>query len=282
MRNSLIILSAVLLALGPVVLDQYRAEVARWYLADATNRVVAQLPSAEQVELASKWVPDIRSLRDYWLYRAEEAYAQSPEAVSSVIDAAVRYNPTNLYLGSIYSTRMAERSQFEEAVAVIKASRFGPPTAESLNQLAYFRALAAVELDAALEDINQALEIPQDGTLFEAMLRDTRAWVLFQMGRPQEAIDDIDYAIEVITKFEPSGMIDQTLEWLLAKVNGPVEPRSSDQLLTQREAGEWLWTVGTLRYHRAKIQEALGKTEESKADLLWLREHRLPQDDRLF
>ncbi len=277
-------LCTVLLALTPVVLDQFRAEVARWYLADATNKVVNKQPVTGQIEKAAKWVDDLTELRDYWLYRTEEAYVSSPKAVAAVIASAVHHDPSNYYLGALYSQRMADDARFAEAVEVLKASHVGSLSPQDLNQLAYFRALASIELEDALADINLALEAPNISPLFQAMLRDTRAWVLYRLQKPDKAIDDINFAIEEIEKLEPSGAFDQSLEWLASKLNGGVDSTSSehDHVLTKREVGEWQWTLGTLRYHRAKILEALDKRDAAEADLQWLREHHLPQDDRLF
>jgi hypothetical protein len=53
-------------------------------------------------------------------------------------------------------------------------------------------------------------------------------------------------------------------------------------VLTRREAGEILWGQGAVHYHRAKILEALGRTAEAEQEFQWLRDRKLPTDDRLF
>lgn len=267
-----------------MVVDQFRLEVARWYLADATNKVANHQPLTGQIEKATKWVDDIQELRDYWLFRAEEAYVESPQAVAAVIASAIHHDPSNFRLGNFYSERMANDSRFADAVEVLKASQLGSLHPATLNRLAYFRALASVELERALADINLALEAPDTTSEFQAMSRDTRAWVLYRLQKPEKALDDINFAIEELDKLEPNGVLDQSLEWLAGMLNrtADAELLNDDHLLTKREAGEWLWTLGTLRYHRAKILEALDKHKEADEDLQWLRDRHLPQDDRLF
>ncbi len=57
--------------------------------------------------------------------------------------------------------------------------------------------------------------------------------------------------------------------------------RPLDTYLTSETADLSIWTRGVMRYHRAKILEKLGRSEEAKADWDWLKEQNLPPDDRL-
>ncbi len=279
--NSLIVLCTIGLVVLPVTANLYQTEVARWYLADATNQLDHDSGAGKsQLDSAAKWVEDITALRDYWLFKAKQAFVSDPESLPRVIKQAVERNISNYVVGDYYSNKLATQSRFAEAVDVLEASC--PPALRQetiiLNQLAYFRSLAAQELEIALADINKALESLPDN---EAM-RDTRAWVLFQMGRLDEALADANFVIESVENSSSSaGVVGVALGWLERNLAGPAEARSSDKILTQREAGP-LWTIGTLYYHRAKILEALGRSDEAEADYRWLRERSLPTDDRLF
>jgi tetratricopeptide (TPR) repeat protein len=220
---------------------------------------------------------------------AQQAAAMAPQAlpptppgdVSGVIQQAIARNPANYTLGLIYaSNQLFESALFAEAVEVMEVSCVGSLRKNPglLNQLAYFRALASIELDIALRDINEALSSMPDNDA----LRDTRAWVLFQMGKPLEALPDANFAVESISRPRGEGFAEQFLRWLEQILIGRPEPRSSDQVLTRREAGIELWGMGALYFHRARILEALGRVEQAEADFQWLRDHRLPTDSRLY
>lgn len=278
--TSLVVVGTIGLVLAPVIADQFRTEVARWYLAAATNRIVAERDIAHQVEQAKRWAGDVTELRDYWIVRAEQALADSPDGVAEVVSQAVAQNKLNFFLADSYSQRLADNRFFSQAVAVLEAGAI--PELENspgrLNNLAYFRALAGIDLDEALVDINRGLESnPND-----AGKRDTRAWVLYQMGKPQLAIEDADFAVSATTPQAEAGWLDRLLAWLEEHMLTHREPEGSTKVFTRREAGEQLWAVGTLFFHRAKILEALGRTEEAERDFQWLRERHLPTDDSIF
>ncbi len=278
--NIAIVLAAIGIVSVPVLRNQFATEVARWYLADAANRVAAGEDIEPQLTQAEYWSGDAASLRDYWLLRAEQALASSPTDVEKVIKQAVARDKLNFSIGYNMAIRLSQNSYFKEAVAVLEAACIDNMREEPLllNQLAYYRALAASDLDQALRDINLALKDAQD----VAALRDTRAWVLFQMGKPQEAIHDADFAVNAYDNVNPEGLYGEALNWLEERLAGPSEPRSEDGILTDREAGEVLWGRGVVHYHRAKILEALGRSDEAEAEFQWLRDHKLPTDDRAF
>ncbi len=278
--NIAIVLATIAVVATPVVHDQFRDEVARWYLASAANRVATGLDIQPQLKQAERWGDDLSSLRDYWWLRAEQALADSPDKLASVIEQAVARDKTNVDIGIKFARRLSNNSLFHEATAVLEATCIDELRQQPgiLNELAYYRSLSARELDRALKDINQALQDEPDA----AELRDTRGWVLFQMGKPHEAIDDADYAVKAFDGLGPSGMVEETLFWLEQRLAGPPEPRAADDVLSRREAGELLWGRGAVHYHRAKILEALGREEEAQAEFNWLRERKLPTDERVF
>lgn len=67
----------------------------------------------------------------------------------------------------------------------------GGENPEALNHRAYIRALVGRDLDAALADIERALEGSGDSPEF----LDTRGFILHLLGRHREAIDDLNQAI---------------------------------------------------------------------------------------
>jgi tetratricopeptide (TPR) repeat protein len=77
------------------------------------------------------------------------------------------------------------------AAMVIELS--GPGNPEALNHRAYMRALVGRELEAALADIEAALAGGDEGS---AEFLDTRGFVLHLLGRQQDALADLNTAIE--------------------------------------------------------------------------------------
>lgn len=278
--NIAIVLATIGLVLAPVAQSQFASEIARWYLADAANRVTAGEDIQRQLAKAKYWCGDVTGQRDYWLLRTEQAMASAPGEVEKVIREAVARDKSNFKIGINAAMRLSQNSLFAEAAAVLEASCVDGlrDSYEILNHLAYYRALATSDLDQALRDINQALEQRPD----DPAVRDTRAWVLFQMGKPHEAIKDADFAVKEFDNASVSEFYGETLGWLEERLAGPPEPRSDDGILTQREAGEFLWGRGVVHYHRAKILEALGRSEEAEAEFQWLRKRKLPADERAF
>ena len=177
---------------------------------------------------------------------------------------------------------LTRNQEFAHAVAIFElieneAMRTDPIY---LNQISYFRALAGIELDEALENINEALRLYPENEAF----RDTRAWVLFQMGRPLEALEDADFAVARMTKpqtgfWSITGELYDYFDQWFPKQDVSVQ---SEKPLTQREAPIELWTEGALRYHRACILESLLRTDEAQEEWDWLEANRLPTDGTLY
>jgi tetratricopeptide (TPR) repeat protein len=79
----------------------------------------------------------------------------------------------------------------EDAQTVVEMSAAGDP--EALNHRAYVRALVGRDLPAALEDIDAAIGGLTDAT---PELLDTRGFILHLLGRTEEAIDQLNQAID--------------------------------------------------------------------------------------
>jgi hypothetical protein len=195
-----------------------------------------------------------------------------------------------------YSIAFAREHEFEASLEALKLY-FGdraPANSIELNQLAYTRCLAHVELDEALTDINLALEKrtvgwPSSPIADEASLRDTRAWILYRLGRLEDALIDADFAVKAAERF---GLLQRILAWLqelfgefttMQTAAKPTDTEKSENVSwrTEAEVPQDIWSRGVMRYHRAKILTDLGRGDEARADWDWLAQHRLPPDDHL-
>ncbi len=243
---------------------------------------------------------------DYWTLLAMDAYRSSAPAVVQVLREAMLQNSRFGALTLRFAMALASKLEFDSALEALHLALDESSTDPSvLNQFAYYRALARVELNQALEDINVALKINEN----EPALRDTRAWVLFQLGRPEEALADANFAVEATERFSPQVFLERWAgEFTTApdyasllpddnltsenkppnkskkgalKTSAKKSTAAEDPFLTMPTANPVLWNLGVLHYHRAKILEKLDRPADAKRDWDWIKQHKFPPDDRL-
>ncbi len=111
------------------------------------------------------------------------------------VDLAASIAPTAVEPQRVRALAEVIRGDADAALAAAEtvvdlAGRSDP---EALNHRAYIRALVGRELDAALDDIQAALEGSGAGS--PAFL-DTRGFIFHLLGRQQEALDDLNVAID--------------------------------------------------------------------------------------
>lgn len=117
------------------------------------------------------------------------------------------------------------------------------------NDMAYFSALLGDHLDDALKQVEKALaERPE-----EPAFLDTRGYILHRMGRNEEALADVQEAVETLEKAGAPSM-------------GPQARKA----------------FAVIVYHRSLIYDALGKSVEALQDRERVRELGFQPDERLF
>lgn len=87
--------------------------------------------------------------------------------------------------------------QHQEAETLYrKALALSPQDAETYNTLGYFLAETNQNLDEALELVNKALELkPGAGHIIDSL-----GWIYYQMGRYEEALDQLQKAVELLPR----------------------------------------------------------------------------------
>jgi tetratricopeptide (TPR) repeat protein len=272
---------AISLVVLPILLERLPGLRARWALARAANAVDLGDGDAKQLlRAASQQFSDPKQELDYWHVRLKMALKTDNDTAIRVLYEAAAVNENFRTLAINAFVELEKRRDFKNALEALVLYYIKTSSkkldAEILNQLAYLRALAQVDLENALQDIDQALKNSPSRWEY----RDTRAWILFQLGRLPEALEEANAAVKgsgAELKESETGILNQ----LMSRVNGIPQPVSKDGLLTREEAGPLLWSAGVIRYHRGKILEALGKAAEAEVDWLWLAERKLPADERL-
>jgi tetratricopeptide (TPR) repeat protein len=123
------------------------------------------------------------------------------------------------------------------------------PSAEMLNERAYTRAIAGLELEKALEDIKQALAEEQDNLNF----LDTRGYIYLRRGQYAQALDDLDKAVEMTRKNPPFAGFPFAGN----------DPRRRRAIARDYQHG-----LAVMLHHRGEVHEKLGHAELAEKDLL--------------
>jgi tetratricopeptide (TPR) repeat protein len=212
------------------------------------------------------------------------------------------------------SSLLSNRKKFDDAARILNVNL--PPleerTAVQNNQMAYMRALAGKDLEQALIEIDMAIKTAEN----ESFL-DTKGWVLHRMGRNEEALVVMDKSLAKLTE---AWSANPKLERCLVRIEelqaqpaaepaaaepaaaepANAEPANAESVVSSRTKGwgvdalleefpelsrglpETLEIYATLRYHRLRICEALGKTQEVAREAAWLHAFSKKELDELF
>lgn len=208
MRNyssTLIVLVTCLIVLGPV-LSEFGGprSQSRWILAFAANEFYDGNPesAAKQLQRALEVSPEIIVDPEFWKLRFELAFSKdatpSFESQSELCDEAIRLIrslPPELRMEAAQevSKQFQKNKNIELAFHVLEEVL--PPISQRSpmdnNNLAYLRALIQTDLDIAIQEIDTALKTTVDPSFL-----DTKAWVLYGLGRHDSALKFIEASID--------------------------------------------------------------------------------------
>jgi len=315
----MILAAAIGLPVGPVIADYFGpATTARWMLAKAANEFdQGNVVEAQKLlEDAYKKSPDIAADRNFLrqLDRVEannESSAVSSfyvdlweQRIGQIENPAIRSEAA-----FAISSLLSNRKKFDDAARILNVNL--PPleerTAVQNNQMAYMRALAGKALEQALIEIDTAIKTAEN----ESFL-DTKGWVLHRMGRNEEALVVMDKSLAKLTE---AWSANPKLERCLVRIeelqaqpaaepataeSANAESANAESVVSSRTKGwgvdalleefpelsrglpETLEIYATLRYHRLRICEALGKTQEVAREAAWLHAFSKKELDELF
>ncbi len=278
--NKLIVFITIAIPVAPLLIGEGRNEIARWYIAAAANaKELGDGDPEQHLANAASWGgATIDS--DVWFLRLVWALDDQPEAFPELLRQSKEQLPAIGKFADLFASELCKKGFFTAAVetseqAIVSGDADDMGFLQHLNTLAYFRSLAVKDLDKALVDVEIALaNLPPGSDEARAMFLDTRAWVLFNLGRHEEALVDMNKCL----RLEDSSK-NPLLELLVANSKSDTSDAEKD---SDAQASAEDERLGTLRYHRMKILEALGKTKEAEKDLQWLKDRNLPTDGSLY
>jgi len=264
-RRTIRMISWVLLGVifGSCTAAQGPREIGRWHLAAALNlRSKGDNAAAyQELQQAIDWFPKNPELL---LHRAEwrREDGQREEAFADC-DRMLEVGGDKYLWLSVHSQFLQDAGEFAKAVEDWKkideaSKRSGlPDRATALNGLAYAQALADIDLEAALEYVNEALELAPSN----ANILDTRGFIFHLQGKNELALVDQNRAVRgmdaELTKEQskrPREETDKTSELIAGSY-----PKTRMNA-TQARA------TAVVHYHRALILTALGRQKEADQD----------------
>jgi tetratricopeptide (TPR) repeat protein len=148
----------------------------------------------------------------------------------------------------VYQRLARHPEAIRDATQALTLSRGGDP--DPWNERAYVRAIAGLELEEGLDDVQQAIDLY--GAPNAAYL-DTRGYLYHLLGRQEEALTDLNEAIALAEREDP---------WGAAHERRPREGRGGER--DRRRHDE---NLSVLYHHRGLVLAALGRDEEAQADL---------------
>jgi len=246
----------------PQVLPVVREAVVRWSLERAAEcEARSDIAGAvTDVSRALRWLgddADLLCMRAMLRLEQRDAQGCLEDAVKATAISPTAVQPwrvralVNVVLDDIDAALSA-------ADMVINLSAPGDP--DALNHRAYIRGLVGRDLEAALADIDRALEIKlgvnvagRDGPAGESSpeMLDTRGFLLHLVGRHREAVDQMNLAI--------TGM--QQNRRKLGLLTGRVDPVLLACRVRSLDHG-----MAVMLHHRALACRAVGLEEQAKQD----------------
>jgi tetratricopeptide (TPR) repeat protein len=303
-RGSFLLMAIVILScVLPIARRWIPYEIGLWKVAEAGNHFrEGKLDLANRsMEQAEIWSKEVVTSADYSELMMNLLIEQgdSEKALELLKILKLQGNPLAAAQAGLRASRyFASGQDYPRALQALQIST--PPDARLsptfLNQIAYMKAMAGVDLETALIEIDTALQFLPDASLL-----DTKAWILFQAEKYEDAADVAQRAVEEFEKaarenevyvgegddsvaklMEPSSSIEvpsalQQHRDRMKAVLAESQPRRRYEMVEQSA----VQTAAVLRYHRANIYDALGKSDLARKDWNWLECHHF-QDESLL
>lgn len=258
----------------PVTAWRIPGEISGWYLASALRCRDQKDPGEayRKLEQANYWTPDRPLLllqRAEWKLdddKREEALADCEKMLAL---AKGDYRWLMVHASFLqHAGKSVEAVEDWNKIEQFSLRSGNPSRATALNGLAYARALAKSDLDEALKNVNEALDLAPD----EPNILDTRGFIRFLQGDNEAAVEDLNKALVVMDKVVAVASIkaDQHSEpAIFRRVVNTLPKRflevwQSDDLDSRRSSIANATAV--IHYHRSLALAALGQDQAAAKD----------------
>jgi len=262
------------MVIGPLMGRQMPREVANWYAAAAVeSRLDGQDQQAHaRLEKALAW--DSRNAA-FYLQRAQwnredKRYEDALADCNKARELAEWHPLVLMERSQVYQhlKRYEEAVEDWKTIAEMNERRRLLSDVSVWNGLAYARAVAGIELAAGLEDAERAAKREPD----EAAILDTRGYLLFKLGRHDEALKDLDVAVT-----GAEARLAERLKKLEASPSAVTDVRQAER---ERKSAETEFAV--ILYHRSLVLDQLDQPEAAAADRDRIRQLGVIPSEELF
>jgi len=230
-----------------------RTVAARYWVAKAVSSHQANdLPKAiGEIDRAMDWIPDEPACLEYRaaLHAEVGDLAASLEDYNRLIESSPEYGPAYARRSTVFTRLGRHREAIDDCTESILLGPEGD--AESWNRRAYARALAGIEIDEALTDIQRALAL-QPGE--NAAFLDTRGFLRFQSGDLAPALDDLNRAVE-LAEAERKEQLDA------------LEASGAEGSVVEDVTEAFDHYLAVMYHHRGLVHREMGEATQADEDL---------------
>ena len=266
----LLILFIIGVVVVPLLFHGFSDELARWRLAAAWEQRLNGDLDAAIASLDRAIVADPENLELLLQRAAWHQEDGEPAAALADCDQAAKLRPDDPRVLFQRSQIFQELGRHEEAIAdmeqLAKVGGFSPST--NLNALAYARAVGQRQLEKALEEVEEALEMEGENAAY----LDTRGFIHWQLGNLNEALRDMNKAVEEVEATFESAR--QQVERIRSIT---VDSRSVELEFEKQKKG-----LAVLLYHRGLVHRSQGNEQAAEADFKRVRELGFEPSSKLF
>jgi tetratricopeptide (TPR) repeat protein len=266
----LLILFIIGVVIVPLLFHGFSDELARWRLAAAWEQrlngdLKAALASLDRALVADPENLELLLQRAAW--HLEDGAAESALADC---DQAAKLRPDDPRVLFQRSQIFQELDRHDEAIADMEqlANVGGFSPSANLNALAYARAVGQRQLEKALQEVEEALEMEGENAAY----LDTRGFIHWQLGNLDDALRDMNKAVEEMEATFESGR--QQVERIRSIT---VDSRSVELEFEKQKKG-----LAVLRYHRGLVYQSQGNEQAAEADFKRVRELGFEPSSKLF
>jgi len=277
----IVILIASLLVVVPVVIYEIPREHARWYQAAAQqylddenfNQALQQIGRAIALD-PHQYAFYLLQSRIYEKRFTTKKGASSEQDLKHAIDGIVRARKeatqdqqqlfVELQAADFAHTIGLWKEAAERYKKVLEMMTLGNYIrAQMLNGYAYNAALANIELDTALADINEAFDLisgdrridKEEMADAKSMMLDTRAYVHYRRGEYTAALEDIEQSLQLFEVMKSKRLRSADIDLVRA-----VEVRQKKNEIKRT------WAV--MLYHRMLINDVLGLEQPQRLQIV--------------
>jgi tetratricopeptide (TPR) repeat protein len=271
----MLVLLMVAAVFGPCTAMQVPREIGRWKLTEAIRMREAGDKDAAYDTLEEA-VGFFTKSTELWLTKAEWLLADGKrEEAIAAADQMLEIAEETVESLQFHSQFLQNAGEFKRAVddwkKIVRINEVSgkPGTAQAMNGLAYAQAIANVELEEALSNVNTALNSAEEHPAY----LDTRAYIYYRLAQAAsgdeaqellaKGLADMDPAVKTMDKFVAASRAAEPLPAPAMRARS-ARPKAMREMEPSYE--NTARSSAVMHYHRALILEGLGRKKEAQAE----------------